>query len=924
MDALFQALASGATVVCANQRLARYLRVAYDAQQQRVGLRVWPSAHVLPWRGWLSQLWAVCGLDDAQLLLSTAQEQVVWERIIRDSPQGGALLQIEAAARLAREAWQLCQTWSLDICAAATPLNEDAQAYLAWSTQFTQQCEQNGWLSAGALPARLAHAILGGAFKADAYTRTEVILAGFDEITPAQEQLMQVLAEIGWQWQRWAPVSEPGVAHTVAACDAEAEVWSAARWARQWLSARQTDGDGMAHTLAVVVPDLDVRRADIERIFDSVLHPASMLPDQGSPEHHWRSRSYNLSVGRPLADYPLVHDALLLLSFDAAPQSLEHISALLRSPFMGGAESESGARARLDARLRAWGEERMTPGRLHRLLGEADVRHLPPCPRLATHLSDWLACLKTLARRQSPAAWAQVLPALLGAAGWPGERTLDSLEYQTMQAFQGVLSQLASLDVVHAGLTQAEGVRQLQRLCRAQVFQPEGSDAPIQILGVLEAAGQRFERLWLMGLHDEVWPPPPRPNPLLPIALQRQRGVPHASPARELDFTQHLMQRLCASADTLILSYPLREGERILRPSPLVEALALTPIEPEVVPCGEAAEMDYTRRLLTAGDSVVLMDSVGPALRVEEAAASGGSAIFKFQAACPFRAFAQLRLGAAVLEVPRPGLDPRARGILLHAALEALWQSLGDQAHLLGGDALAVRHCVDTAVDQALAHMVSQRPQTFTERFTQLERERLTTLLLDWLEQERQRAPFVVVHREQERTLTLGGVTARLKIDRIDRLDDASLVIIDYKSGLARVADWLGERPDAPQLPLYVLSEHDDTVGAVVFARVSTEEMGFKGLSVEPDRLPGVDTLARSRAAGAYPDWDTLLAHWRETLTRLGAAFMAGEAGVDPKHYPHTCRLCPLPVLCRVTGERDEPHERPDDAGSPCGGEDDG
>jgi hypothetical protein len=47
--------------------------------------------------------------------------------------------------------------------------------------------------------------------------------------------------------------------------------------------------------------------------------------------------------------------------------------------------------------------------------------------------------------------------------------------------------------------------------------------------------------------------------------------------------------------------------------------------------------------------------------------------VFQYQAACPFRAFVELRLGAEDLEVPVPGLDARQRGTLIHAALEVFW-----------------------------------------------------------------------------------------------------------------------------------------------------------------------------------------------------------------------------------------------------------
>jgi ATP-dependent helicase/nuclease subunit B len=49
-----------------------------------------------------------------------------------------------------------------------------------------------------------------------------------------------------------------------------------------------------------------------------------------------------------------------------------------------------------------------------------------------------------------------------------------------------------------------------------------------------------------------------------------------------------------------------------------------------------------------------------------------------------------------------------------------------------------------------------------------------------------------------------------------------------------------------------------------------------------------------------YRDWPSLLAKWKNDAESLGAAFAAGEAGVDPKHDLETSKRCDLQTLCRV------------------------
>ena len=92
-----------------------------------------------------------------------------------------------------------------------------------------------------------------------------------------------------------------------------------------------------------------------------------------------------------------------------------------------------------------------------------------------------------------------------------------------------------------------------------------GSDAPIQVVGILEAAGLNFDHLWVIGLSDDVWPEPAMPNPLLPITLQRRLGLPHASPQRELEYATTITGRVLSAAEEVIVSHANTDGKSELR-----------------------------------------------------------------------------------------------------------------------------------------------------------------------------------------------------------------------------------------------------------------------------------------------------------------------------------------------------------------------
>ena len=68
-------------------------------------------------------------------------------------------------------------------------------------------------------------------------------------------------------------------------------------------------------------------------------------------------------------------------------------------------------------------------------------------------------------------------------------------------------------------------------------------------------------------------------------------------------------------------------------------------------------------------------------------------------------------------------------------------------------------------------------------RYLELEEKRLVRLVTEWLEYERTRVPFTVDATEEDANPTIAGLTLKLRLDRLDRLNDGSLLVIDYKSG---------------------------------------------------------------------------------------------------------------------------------------------
>src|SRR5574337_658033 len=558
-----------------------------------------------------------------------------------------------------------------------------------------------------------------------------VVFAGFHEWAPHQQRFLQSLRDAGCDAQRLeAEARACENVRRITCADSEHELRSAARWAAALLE------QNPAARIGIVVHDLAASSERVKRALDDALCPSARLGQQ--PE-----RPYNLSLGRPLVDAPVIHDGLLLLQILAGGQAdFNSASQLLRSPFLRAAQSESSARLRLELHLRE-GSERIS---LRRLIALAEGRK--DLPELVTALKGALKWKQAQARRQLPSAWARGFADVLKTLGWPGERTRDSAERQAVEALRAVLGELARLDVLAETRTLDEAVAQLARLAAQQTFQPATDDVPVQVLGLLEAAGLHFDHLWMAGWSDDVWPASPRPNPLIPVYLQRQLGMPHAGAQRELEYATRLTAQVLAGAADVVVSTPLRDADRELRPSPLFVELPEIALEQ----LSQVHRTSFAQHLRdTAPVLEYLDDARGPALAGHSV--HGGTGILKSQAACPFQAFAWHRLGAEPLAVPEPGLNVLQRGSLLHKLLYRLYGELKDPAAIANKDDAALAEIILRCVTAELHAAHAAQPEIFSRGFLALEQDRLAHLLRDWLQRERERAPFSVAEREWQREI---------------------------------------------------------------------------------------------------------------------------------------------------------------------------
>lgn len=857
-------------IICSTARLAQSLREAHGREQLAQAQSQWQPLQAMTWQQWLDNVIEQALLSGLVPLdktprgqLNATQERILWEQAIAESLQQetlGVLFDQAGMASAAMEANRLLLEWNIVLDDGE--LTEETRQFMSWREYFRQRCKQSGWLE----PARYIDWQIAHLQNSAGLIPKLVYLAGFDRISPQQQRLFDVLIACGAELRIWSTgLSEPAMAAQISYDDAEAECRAAAAWAKHKLAANPQT------RLAIVVPQLAKLRARLAAILDDSLQPQTV-----HAEFAEMARCYDFSLGEPLANYPLVSTALALLRLVVQRYRFNQgdVSYLLRDVYWSGAEAD--VRASLEARMRRKLPASLSLEQLLRLVHKAQLDGLA-LSGLISQLEAMQQQAREWPRKQLVSAWVSSFSKLLEVSGWPGERSLSSHEYQTQKKWREILAGFAKLDDLLGNLDAAQALGRLSQICREDNFQPKAEAAPsLLVSGMLEAAATPLDAIWVMGMNDHQWPPPPSPNALLPAGLQRAAGTPNADNKVQAEFAADIHKRLLHSAPELVFSWAHKDGERELRMSPLLHGLP----QP-TASFGHAATL--AEQLAQPAQMQRLDDHRAPPV-AENENLRGGTGLLRAQAICPAWAFYQYRLGARALDEPLEGLDAMARGSLLHAVLQCFWQGRdSDWLNAMLPDELTA--AIEKAVEEGVQLYSQQQEQTLPANFMVLERARLKRLLSAWLLFEQERSPFSVKACELELSQPIAGMHISLKLDRVDELADGALVVIDYKTGgQLDYKSWAEDRIAEPQLPIYAaLAMHGEQVAAVCFARVRPHEQAFVGVASNDDVLPGLKGLDSARkvfAEDKFPDWAALLAHWQTSILAIAEEIKAGEAAV--------------------------------------------
>lgn len=414
----------------------------------------------------------------------------------------------------------------------------------------------------------------------------------------------------------------------------------------------------------------------------------------------------------------------------------------------------------------------------------------------------------------------------------------------------------------------------LRTVLAGEVRETEASHPLIAIRGTLEARVQGAELVVLGGLNDGTWPAPTKPDPWLNRAMRKAAGL--LLPERQIGLSAHDYQQ-AAAAPRVVLSRSLRGAEAEAVPSRWLNRLVnlMAGLPDRQGPKALEAMKERGNRWLALA---VAFDAPAGLTKPEKrpspsppvAARPKKLSVTEIKTLIrdPYAIYAKHILHLSPLDPLRPVADPRLRGTVLHAILERFVSQKGagvDELLQIADDVLADRVAWPLAravwrarIGKAAEAFIAFSSSTGGE-----------TVLME------KRGAATLPHLD----FTLTG-----KPDRIDRLEDGRLLLVDYKTG-APPSEKEQKHFDKQLLLIAAMAEN----GA--FAELGLAEVArivFVGLKAE---LKIVETtLQPGQVAEVWDEFAKLIAAYSRPSQGYTAR-RAMKAERDVSDYDHLSRF---------------------------------
>jgi probable DNA repair protein len=814
-------------ILTVNNRTARELVPYFRPEKAKV--KSLPT--IAPWSTWLKQRLFEVGLNaddqdsnEVSTVIDAFSSQVLWAHVIQEVEDNRPLLDVYRAAQQAASAQSLMLGWHINV--PAPDQTPEFKQFKLWRDRYIDRLHAVQAIDMAELPQLVKNLIQAGAVDLP----QTIILLGFTEWSPADSAVLQALSQHGVQIKQLILPTYDEPAVTAVSCLDTSDEWQqAAQWAHQQLSLHPNK------RFAIVAPNLQTDAPHAKRVL------TRMLQDVQSAQHY----AFNVAVAPALADWSAMRAALGWLGWfmqasRGVDAPVDQVGSTLLLGFCAGQETEVATRALIDRQWRQ--NEIMT------VTTNSWNQALSQLPKLDKAWQAAMVVTQTLMSdlkrpKQSALAWTNLWRKQLAALGFPGDAPLDSVSYQVVQAIDTQFEKFTALDQVLEPMLASEALGLMGRMARQSPFQPQRDpSARLDVLGLLEAEGGRWDAIWVMGLNDDVLPATPNPNPFIPLQVLMAAHAPRATPERERLWAEQIFKTLLQCAPHIVLSWPEQSGERQLRPSPFLSKTLSSQLNQTSIKNNDGLGIrgfEQTEMQVWADDDV-------PPVTLEENI-KGGADVFEKQATNPLWAFFTYRLGVRALNPYALARPFSEQGKFVHEVMRELVAMYPTQSSL---QAASQQVNWPDGVCKMIAEKAEQKFKGMPSDLQAMHVQRAFHVVQTWCTLDATRKPYVNVVAEDSFPFSRGPLTLSLQIDRVDQLDDGSYAVIDYKTGHIPTdlqKDWSRHEPISNQLLTYSIAwqQRNPTVSfihALALVQLKPHQVKAVGLSVDDIGLPGVKT----------------------------------------------------------------------------------
>ncbi len=760
-------------ILTASKRLARDLKNQYIELQLKKNKNAWDSPKIYFWREWLRLIFSNNSEYYNGVLLDKNTSLSVWQRCLKQTVDD-PLINLQNLALNFSETLRQISDWCIPLSEISTSSNTPEEKLFTETLElYVKKLNDENWVDNSLLVEHVLNDKKNKWLKL--INNSSFIFVGFHEIIPIVKRLMdamQLYCDYKIINKEFSSVSYNKNQYI----DSAAEFRAIGAWAKNILL---QDADAK---IGVLINKMYTSRRTLPLIKEGFI-PGWQLIDEIDDS------ALNFSYGHYLYQYPVIHICNLILDWYRKPLSSKDISFILRSTLFQKENSKGSNMLEHRVRLmpiKKWTVENF----IDAMKKEATESELNVIGKF-----EIIANTRNHSKEKKVLRdWIEIINKDLEKFGWPGIEYLNNIEQQLIRRWNELLREIDTTHKDDSIVTLSFFLKQLINQSERTMFQPEVTNSLVSIMNHSEAVGMEFDYLWLSGMDDQQWPGVENKLSFISIETQKKYNFRNLNSSNWIDSQQRLLNVLSKSAQNINYSWSVNRDDMELSFTKQVDINF--DIEVENLDPGW-----YAATILDGESHTSIIEE--PPFKVNNIEyLKGGTNTIQKYLEDPFCAFALGRLRITKPNEFSRGISPLMRGNLVHASLARLFYSNLSLDELKSWSVSEIKENVKNAADFVFADQLKQPHDTVQKILILYEKKRTEKLMLNFIADEVQRNNFEVMILEKNLKLKYANLELNLKVDRIDKCDDGSFHIIDYKTGIARKI--LDSNQDIKSIQLFV------------------------------------------------------------------------------------------------------------------------